>query len=130
MRKRISLYASYVEIIISILLIVGILISTVGLFKDINFLFQSYVIGQGDYTYESFLADAIQLIIGIEFIKMLAKHSPGSTIDVLLFAVARKIIVFHSSGIELLVEILSIAILFIIRKYFYYKTSHYGEDLK
>ena len=34
-----------------------------------------------------FLQRALDIVIGIEFIKMLAKHSPGSSLEVLLYAI-------------------------------------------
>ena len=33
------------------------------------------------------------IVIGIEFIKMLAKHSPGSSLEVLLYAIASHMVV-------------------------------------
>lgn len=120
LREKVSLAASYIEITISMLLIVGILITSIGLLVDLKMLFIRYISGSGTISYDIFLADAIQLIIAIEFIKMLVKHTPGSTIDVILLAVARRVILEHTSSMDLLIEIISIAILFIIRKYFYY----------
>lgn len=40
-------------------------------------------------SFQAVLEQAFNLVIGIEFIKMLAKHTPGSAIEVLLFAMAR-----------------------------------------
>ena len=34
----------------------------------------------------------MDIVIGIEFIKMLAKHSPGSSLEVLLYAIARHLV--------------------------------------
>src|SRR5690554_7563348 len=59
------------------------------------------------------------LIIAIEFIKMLLRHTPGSIIEVLLFAMARKLIISKENTLGLLWGIIGIAVLFIIRKYFF-----------
>ena len=40
-----------------------------------------------DVEIRGFLERALDIVIGVEFIKMLAKHSPGSSLEVLLYAV-------------------------------------------
>ena len=59
------------------------------------------------------------LLFGIEFIKMLAKHSPGSSLEVLLYAIARHMVVGHESAIENLLSVGAIALIFIVRKFFF-----------
>lgn len=49
---------------------------------------------------------------------MLLLHTPESVIEVLLYAVARQIIISHESAMENLIGVLAVAIIFIIRKYF------------
>lgn len=63
------------------------------------------------------LDDAITLAIGAELIKMLCKHTPETIIEVLAFALARQLIVGHSSPWENLVTVAAIAILFAVRRY-------------
>ena len=65
----------------------------------------------------TFLERALDIVIGIEFIKMLAKHSPGSVLEVLLYAIARHMIVGHEDAVQNLVSVGAIALIFIIRKY-------------
>jgi hypothetical protein len=60
------------------------------------------------------------LIIAMEFVKMLSRHTPGSAIEVLVFAMARKLIIAEkSSAIDLLLGIIAIAVLFFVRKYLF-----------
>ena len=66
-----------------------------------------------------FLERALDIVIGIEFIKMLAKHSPGSVLEVLLYAIARHMIVGHEDAVQNLVSVGAIALIFIIRKFFF-----------
>ena len=67
----------------------------------------------------AFLERAQDIVICIEFIKMLAKHSPGSVLEVLLYAIARHMIVGHEDAVQNLVSVVAIALIFIIRKYFF-----------
>ena len=67
----------------------------------------------------TFLERALDIVIGIEFIKMLAKHSPGSSLEVLLYAIARHLVVGHDSAVENLLSVGAIALIFIVRKFFF-----------
>ena len=67
--------------------------------------------------FTEFLGNALTLLIGVEFVKMLAKHTPGSAIEVLLFAIARQMVVEHTSPLENLIGIVTIALIFAIRKF-------------
>ena len=48
---------------------------------------------------------------------MLAKHSPGSALEVLLYAIARNMILGHGTAIENLLGVASIGLIFVIRKF-------------
>ena len=61
----------------------------------------------------------MSLAIGVEFVKMLCTHKPGTIIEVLLFATARQMIVEHLNVYETLVGIGAIAALFAIRKFLF-----------
>ena len=67
----------------------------------------------------TFLERRLDIVIGIEFIKMLAKHSPGSSLEVLLYAIARHLVVGHDSAVENLLSVGAIALNFIVRKFFF-----------
>ena len=72
----------------------------------------------GDFQLEHFLSGVLTIVVAIEFVKMLLLHTPESVIEVLLYAVARQIIISHESAMENLIGVLAVAIIFIIRKYF------------
>ena len=61
---------------------------------------------------------ALTLVVGVEFVKMLILHTPESVIEVLLYAVARQIIISHESAMENLVGVLAVALIFVVKKYF------------
>lgn len=105
---------------------IGILIMVVIAIESFN-LIQFVVIAIVDETladfFTSFLQKALNLIIGIEFVKMLCNHRPGTIIEVLLFAIARQMIVEHLGVVEIIVGVTSIAILFATRKYLFRKND-------
>ena len=73
--------------------------------------------------FTEFLGNILTLIFGVEFVKMLAKHTAENLLEVLMFAIARQMIVEHLNMIDTLIGIISIAIIFFIRKYLLLKTT-------
>lgn len=118
LRSRISNCASYAEIYISGLIVIGIIVFSIQFIIDIYEIMIMINSGNEFPSVETFLTTAIQLIIGIEFVKMLAKHTPSSAVEVLLYAIARKIIGEHGTMLDALIGVIAITLLFGIRKYF------------
>lgn len=104
--------AQYFEILVAMIVIVGILITLTAVPKELVSLYY-----EGGFS--DFLMMTFNIIIGIELLKMLCRHDLDSVVEVLLFAVARGIVIEHMAIWETLIGILAIAILFIIRKYLF-----------
>ena len=115
-REQVMKVADVLETIIGILLAISIAISVVYLIFDLTSIFS---INSNLDSFNSYLSKAFNFVIGIEFIKMLCKHTPETVIEVLLFAIARQLIVEHMSIYENLVGIASIAALFATRRYLF-----------
>ena len=115
LRNRIISAATLLEILLSGLVLIGLLLSMIPLLQWMpGLLFDG-----NDVEVSIFLQRALDIVIGIEFIKMLAKHSPGSVLEVLLYAIARHMIVGHEDAVQNLVSVGAIALIFIIRKFFF-----------
>ena len=122
-RDQIAEAAALLEIVLSGIVLVALLISIVPLVQGMPGLF---VDGNGVEVYD-FLTRALDIVIGIEFIKMLAKHSPGSVLEVLLYAIARHMIVGHEDAVQNLVSVAAIALIFIVRRFFF--VPSFGQKL-
>lgn len=72
-----------------------------------------------DIKFDVLLSDILGLVIGIEFVKMLTRHTPGAVIEVLLFAIARQLIVYHTSTLETLIGMAAVAAAFAVRKFLF-----------
>jgi phosphate starvation-inducible membrane PsiE len=127
-KNRIDLIANYTEIFLSLLLIIGILLLSIGIFKDIFKIILSINEPKISIDINEFLEHVIALIIGVEFVKMLTKHNFNSVIDVLVFAIARQSIINHNM-IDILIGVLSMGILFII-KIFYRSNQDNKKEYK
>ena len=104
------------EIGIAIIAACGFIISVYPLVRELPLLGS---MSQGTVSYRHFLESALDLVIGIEFIKMLIKHTPGSVVEVLLFALSRHMVLSGGTSLENLLTVCAIAIIFVIRKYLF-----------
>lgn len=66
---------------------------------------------------ETFLQEMLTFVVGIEFVKMLIFHNPERVIDVLIFATSRQLVVEHTNGVETIVRIVGIGLLFAIERF-------------
>lgn len=77
--------------------------------------------------FTEFLGNALTLFIGVEFVKMLAKHTAENLLEVLMFAIARQMVVEHLNMVETLIGVVAIAVIFAIRKYLLLKAPENKE---
>lgn len=115
LRNRIIQASSLLEVLLSGLVLVGLVFSAIPLIRWMPGL----LVDGNDMEIRTFLERSLDIVIGIEFIKMLAKHSPGSSLEVLLYAIARHLVVGHDSALENLLSVGAIALIFIVRKFFF-----------
>ena len=102
--------ARYTEVVLSIVIALAglrLILTTAG----------TSVMDMDTSFFTSFLSQALSLVVGVEFVKMLCRHSAQTVVEVLLFATARQMVVEHLNPTQTLIGIVGIAILFAIRKY-------------
>lgn len=115
-RQWVARMASIIETVVALVVLLAILVAGVRVLFEVKDLVLAPDV---DEAFTTFLRSVFNVVIGIEFVKMLAKHSPSSAIEVLLFAIARQMVVEHTSPVENLVSILAILLIFVIRKYLF-----------
>ena len=114
-RDQIAEAAGILEVVLSGIVLAALLMSIVPLVE----LMPGLLTDADSLEIRTFLERALDIVIGIEFIKMLAKHSPGSSLEVLLYAIARHMVVGHESALENLLSVSAIALIFVVRKFFF-----------
>lgn len=77
------------------------------------------LIGGADSTEQFliFLEQLFNLVVGIEFMKLLCKPSTDHVIEIVIFLVARHMILSTDSALDIFLSVLSIAILCVVRKF-------------
>lgn len=107
----------YLEMVLSFILMVAMVFFAFSLISELLGFVSSKI--DNDRLFEVVLSRAMSLAVGVELIKMLSKPSPGTVIEVLLFALTRQLIVDHPSMSDFLLGIIAVAVLFAIRRYLF-----------
>ena len=115
LRDKISTAATAVEIVLGLIILLACVIGSIGLVCTTE---MDQMLHAPEYFQER-LSDACLIIIGIELIKMITSYTIDSVVDVMLLAIARQMVVEHTTPLENLLAVLSVGVLFVIRKYLY-----------
>ena len=67
------------------------------------------------------------IIIGIEFVKMIFSYTIDTVVEVMMLAVARQMVLTHTSPIDNLITITSVALLFVVRKFLFIRQLDHVE---
>ena len=68
-------------------------------------------------TIHTYLHNILTLVVGLEFVRMLLDMTPANTLEVLIVAIARQVIISHDNPWSNVASVLCIAGLFAIRRY-------------
>lgn len=114
-RDRLSFCATMIEMVVGALILIGCIISGIGLIGTTSI---ADLLGDAHYL-QNRMSDACLILIGAEMLKMITSYTIDSVVDVMLLAIARQMIVEHTSPQENLLAVLSVGVLFVIRKFLY-----------
>ena len=103
-----------IEIFLAALIIIAVIIGAISL---IGSTVQKGVVEQIlDYdNFQNILSYLLILIIGLELSIMLIRHQPSNIVDVMIYATARKMLIYSTDMYEGLIGVISIGVLFIIK---------------
>lgn len=113
-RGFIDKISEFLEIIINIILIVAVIIAIISLWQP----FMEFINNRDSaHAFLDFLGYVMNILIGIEFFKMLCKPDVDTVLEVVMFVIVRHMIVAETSALENLLTIVGIAIIFAIKKF-------------
>ena len=81
--------ARYTEIVLSIIILIVIALAGIRLIFTIT---EIQIMDMDIDFFTTFLANGLSLVVGVEFVKMLCRHSAQTVVEVLMFATARLVI--------------------------------------
>ena len=113
LRKLFYEACDVLELLMAAAVFCGIVVATITLWPELFIYWQNRMHAGAFLEY---LDAVFNVVIGIEFMKMLCKPSSANIIEVLVFLIARHMIVQTTTPLEDLLSILSISLLFIFRR--------------
>lgn len=120
-KNNLSLRIAYIfESILAMVVLIAVFLGTIDVLRMI---WKAYIVDfQTPVQYSQLndmLGQILLLVIGVELVVMLSLHLPGALIEVLLYAIARKMLLLpKSEGMaDVLIGVIAIAGIFAIRKY-------------
>lgn len=125
-RSSPSRISSFMEHFMAILVFIGIAIATISLWDSFQELWMHRKAAGAFLVY---IDEVFKIVIGIEFFKLLWKPEKETLIEVLMFVIARHMIIEHTTGVENLLSVIAIGILFCIEKYLMTSNHHLFADL-
>lgn len=114
MRRFISAWTDVMEIVFAVIAGLALMVSFVRFLPELGSLFSAPSPAGRLYA---LMEELLIFVVGIEFIKMLCKPSISNIIEVLLFLLARHMILDAHSAVDNLLTVLSIGFLFVLEKY-------------
>lgn len=128
LKSKIMKVTVYLELVLAMFITIGIIIGMADLVKYLGLIFQTNAIDTYD-IFQKFLGHTLLLVVGVELVAMLVMHTPGSVIEVLLYAVARTMLIYSKDTLDFLIGIASIAAIFAIRKFLFVGRISNSEDI-
>lgn len=114
LEKYIQKICEILELIVAVFVVIGILLSIFSFLKD----FQIFRDIMNDTSaFKHYLDNIFVIVIGIEFLKMLCRPTSDNVMEILIFLVARHVIVDTTTTYENFVAVISVALLCIVRRY-------------
>lgn len=101
--------------VLTLIVLVGILaIEIYKLVVDVTKMFQvpDYFI-----SLDTYLHSILTIVVGLEFVRMLLDMTPANTIEVLIVAISRQVILSHDNPLSNIASVACIAALFATRRY-------------
>lgn len=116
-----------IEVIIAIILMIGIII---GLIDLVKYLFEILKASPSESygLFQSFLGHALLLIVGAELISMILYHSNRALLELLLFVIARKMLIYANTMADLVLGSIAIAIVFATLRYLIKSDREFSKE--
>lgn len=120
LKHKLIKYTYYLEIVLALFIIAATIVGMVDLIRYIGLIFRTNPIET--YTiFQKFLGHVLLLVVGVELVIMLLSHSTSSVLEVMLYAIARKLLIYSDTTLDIAIGIIAIAMIFAIRKYLFTK---------
>ena len=80
-------------------------------------IYRMFTVAEYFESAHNYLHNILNIVVGLEFIRMLLDMTPANTLEVLIVAISRHVILSHDDPISNVASVACIAALFAIRRY-------------
>lgn len=115
------------DILFGILILIGVIMGLTDVFKYYGMILASSP-EESFIVIQQFLSHVLLLVIGLEFVSLLIKHDTSDIIEVILLAVARKLLIASKSMIDILIAIIALACILAMKKFLLPKHNNLNQD--
>ena len=116
--KKVSRMIKWIEVILAIMILIAVLLSAKDLITIIYKVYKTEAINSYNIN-KKFLSHLLLLVVGLELALMLIKHTPANVLEVMLYAIARKMLIYTNTTTDILIGVIALGLIFIIDKYFH-----------
>lgn len=113
-RRMIDRASELLELAVNIIIIIAVIVAVISLWKPFMEFVQNR---ESAHAFLDFLGYVLNVLIGIEFFKMLCKPDVDTVLEVVMFVIVRHMVVLETSSVENLLTIVGMAIIFAIKKF-------------
>lgn len=113
-KKYVHIICGLLDLIAAALVLVGIVLYIISIVGKIDTFYKLFTDAS---EFKHYLEQIFMLVIGIEFLEMLCRPSSENVIEVLIFLVARHMIVGDTTPYQDFVSVISVALLCVVRRY-------------
>lgn len=114
LRDMIANSCDILELCMALLVLLATIVGIVSLWEPFVVFVENRYDGTALLTFVGYV---FNVVIAIEFLKMLSHPSADTVLEVLTFLVARHMIIVHTTVVENFISIICIAILFAMKKF-------------
>lgn len=114
LKAAVHIICGVLEMIAAALMLLGILFATFSLVTNVD-IFRQLL--SDTSSFRGYMDQIFMLVIGIEFLVMLCRPNSENVIEVLIFLVARHMIVGDTTPYQDFVSVVSVALLCVVRRY-------------
>lgn len=122
--KKLNSLVHFMEFIVALFILLLVVAGFVEVIRMTPFAeFFAGTIPDFQVTFQNQLSNILLLIVGIELALLLIKRNPDYIIDIMLFVIARKLLINTEQIWELTIGIFALAAIFAVRKFLICKTN-------
>ncbi len=114
LNKYVHKICDALELAVAVLVLAGVILTMFSSFKDFN-LFRE--LADKTSVFQQYLERIFVIVIGIEFLKMLCRPNSDYVLEILIFLVARHMVVGETTPYEDFVSVVGVVLLCLARRY-------------